>query len=136
MELSFKLQLLISGFTLGIIFFQTALSAPIVFGNLKPDQSKIYIRKIFPKIFSLLTIIGSFMLILNFIFGINFKLQYYVSLTTIILPLVCLWMIPATNNAKDENNKSRFRFLHALSVILTMSVFLINLIWIFFTAIN
>ena len=51
MDFNYILQILLSGFIIGIIFFQTAIAAPIVFSYLKKDQSRIFIRSVFPKIF-------------------------------------------------------------------------------------
>ena len=45
MNLILNFQILISGIIIGIIFFQTALAAPIVFNNLNKEQSRIYIKK-------------------------------------------------------------------------------------------
>ena len=68
MNLILNFQILISGIIIGIIFFQTALAAPIVFNNLNKEQSRIYIRNIFPKIFKTNMSLSLVFLVLNFIF--------------------------------------------------------------------
>jgi hypothetical protein len=40
-------------------------------------------------------------------------------------------MIGATNEAKDKGNDRLFKILHSVSVLLTISVLLTNLLWIF-----
>ena len=53
------------------------------------------------------------------------------ALITVCFPLICYLMIPATNKARDEGNDKKFKILHRLSVLLTMIVFFINIIWVF-----
>tara|TARA_Y100001936_G_scaffold252638_1_gene313200 strand:- start:4206 stop:4610 length:405 start_codon:yes stop_codon:yes gene_type:complete len=132
MDFNYILQILLSGFIIGIIFFQTAIAAPIVFSYLKKDQSRIFIRSVFPKIFTILLCIGIIMIFLNFYFDVNNNIQHSVGFTTFLLPLICFLMVPATNDATDSNNTKRFKILHTLSVILTMIVLIINIIWPFY----
>lgn len=129
MENVFILQILLSGLVIGIILFQSILVAPIVFKYLEPNQSRIFIRKIFPKFFRFLFSIGFVMLLLILIYGEKYEIQYIVGLTTFILPIICRLIIPAANKATDENNKNYFRFLHTISVVLTMLVLISNAVW-------
>ena len=125
-------QILLSGFIAGIIIFQTGIAAPIVFSSLKPDQSRIFIRSVFPKIFTLLFIIGILMVILNLFAGAKHQIQYAVGYITFILPLICFLMVPATNRATDSNNNKKFKLLHFLSVLFTMIVLIVNIVWPFY----
>jgi uncharacterized membrane protein SirB2 len=128
-----SIQLLISGIILGIIFFQTALSAPIVFKYLIKNQSSIYIRKIFPKIFGTLFVLGCLSALINmFSSHLESEIQLFVSLATAVLSFICYVLIPATNRATDSGNAKKFKILHALSVGLTLTVFFANLAWPFF----
>ena len=129
MSLFLSIQILISGFIIGIVFFQTALSAPVVFKYLIKEQSSIYIRKIFPKIFALLFILGSLATVINILSKTENSIQYFVSITTVVLSLVCYIMVPATNRATDTGNTQVFKLLHALSVAFTLTVFFANLAW-------
>ena len=76
MNYAYVFQILLSGFIIGIIIFQTAIAAPIVFSSLKPDQSRIFIRSVFPKIFTLLFSIGIIMIFLNLFIGVKHQIQY------------------------------------------------------------
>ncbi len=124
-----SIQLLISGFVLGIIFFQTALSAPIVFKYLIKEQSSIYIRKIFPKIFAVLFILGCLSTMIYIFSNIENIIHLSVSLTTALLSIICYIMVPATNRATDSGDTQKFKILHALSVGFTLTVFFANLAW-------
>ena len=131
MNLILNFQILISGIIIGIIFFQTALAAPIVFNNLNKEQSRIYIRNIFPKIFKTNMILSLVFLVLNFIFLTN-ETSTFIGSITFILSLICLLLIPATNYATDSGDKKKFKILHSASVIMTVVVLIINILWILF----
>jgi hypothetical protein len=122
-------EFLISGTIFGIILFQTALSAPIVFKFLEADQAKIYIRKIFPKIFSLNALLGLVFLSLHFLSKNQSIIPAIIGMITILFSLLCYLLIPSTNLARDKGNTKKFKLLHRVSVILTMIVFLSNVIW-------
>ena len=131
MNLILNFQILISGIIIGIIFFQTALAAPIVFNNLNKEQSRIYIRNIFPKIFKTNMSLSIVFLVLNFIFLTN-ETSTFIGSITFILSLICLLLIPATNYATDSGDKKKFKILHSASVIMTVVVLIINILWILF----
>ena len=131
MNLILNFQILISGIIIGIIFFQTALAAPIIFNNLNKEQSRIYIRNIFPKIFKTNMSLSLVFLVLNFIFLTN-ETSTFIGSITFILSLICLLLIPATNYATDSGDKKKFKILHSASVIMTVVVLIINILWILF----
>ena len=132
MDKTLILNIILSGFLSGLIIFQTLLAAPIVFTSLKQDQARIFIRKVFPRLFKFLYLIGLFMLVVNFLSNSTYMLLYIVSSLTFIFPLICAFMVDVTNKATDDGNKKKFKFLHTLSVILTMIVLILNLFWAFF----
>ncbi|MGY8979819.1 MAG: DUF4149 domain-containing protein [Flavobacteriales bacterium] len=131
MNLILNFQILISGIIIGIIFFQTALAAPIVFNNLNKSQSRIYIRNIFPKIFKTNMCLSLTLLMVNVIFLTN-EISILIGLISFALSLICLLIIPATNNATDNGNTKKFKLLHLASVLMTIIVLIINIIWILF----
>ena len=131
MNLILNFQILISGIIIGIIFFQTALAAPIVFNNLNKSQSRIYIRNIFPKIFKTNMCLSLTLLMVNVIFLTN-EISILIGLISFALSLICLLIIPATNNATDNGNTKKFKLLHLSSVLMTIIVLIINIIWILF----
>ena len=122
-------HLLLSGMVVGLIFFQTALSAPIVFKYLSKDQSSIYIRKIFPKLFIVISIIGGLCIAINLLGDMLIRKALIAAVTTFILPIICYLIIPATNKATDIGNNVKFKQLHTLSVLLIVVVFFTNIFW-------
>ena len=125
-------HLIISGIISGMILFQTGIIAPTVFKALKVDQVRIFLRNIFPKLFKVLVFLGIISISILIIFKSENKIQYSVSLISIILPSICYKIIPMTNKAKDDENEKLFSVLHKISVLSTMVVLIINLFWIIF----
>tara|TARA_B100000965_G_scaffold388035_1_gene392154 strand:+ start:481 stop:864 length:384 start_codon:yes stop_codon:yes gene_type:complete len=120
-----EIAILLSGIVAGIIFFQTSIIAPTVFKTLGPEEAKVFLRTVFPKLFNILVTIG-FLMITLFFLGIG---NIYVAIISIILPFICSRLVNATNKARDTGDTKTFHRLHSLSVVLTMIVLLANLSW-------
>ena len=73
------------------------------------------------------------MIILILFYGAKHPSQLPIGLITFIFPLICAILVPATNRATDQNNNKKFNILHRISVILTMVVLILNLIWPFYS---
>ena len=124
-----NLAILISGLISGNILFQTAVVAPSVFKILSPKEASPFLRSIFPKLFFANAFLGLVLFIIALF--INIFLLYVVSSITFANMLLCYYLVPFTNSARDSGNQSRFKKLHTISVVLTIIVLLINLSWVF-----
>ena len=122
-------QILISGLICGIIFFQTAIIAPSIFKIFSPEDAGPFLRSIFPKLFMLVAALSLIALMLSFISDI--KLSQYVFSFSLIFMLICYFIVPMTNQARDDGNDQKFNRLHTISVVLTMLVLVLNLGWLF-----
>ena len=101
--------------------------APTVFKELAEDQRSIILRSLFPKLFKSITLLGFIFLILSSKTGSG----YLIGSFTLLSGIICHAMISATNEARDKGNDRLFKILHSVSVLLTISVLLTNLLWIF-----
>ena len=127
----FTFEILLSGIIIGVIIFQSFFVAPIIFSSIEENQARIFIRKIFPKLFIFLTLLGFIMIVSNLLLRKPNNLEY-LSLINFLLPLICYLIIPATNNATDNKDEKKFKILHTVSVLLTLIILLSNLILSFF----
>ena len=127
----FTFEILLSGIIIGVIIFQSFFVAPIIFSSIEESQARIFIRKIFPKLFIFLTLLGFIMIVSNLLLRKPNNLEY-LSLINFLLPLICYLIIPATNNATDNKDERKFKILHTVSVLLTLVILLSNLILSFF----
>tara|TARA_B100000683_G_scaffold235669_1_gene239636 strand:- start:255 stop:656 length:402 start_codon:yes stop_codon:yes gene_type:complete len=121
-----------SGVISGIILFQSSVIAPTVFKTLGPDDTSIFLRKVFPKMFSNIFAFGLLSLLLALKNNQTDTIQMYTSMYTVIGSALCYSIIPATNKATDEKKIKRFKILHTVSVVVTLSILFVNVFWIFF----
>ena len=124
-----NLQILLSGLISGVILFQTAIIAPSVFKVLSSENAAPFLRTIFPKLFIFVAVLSFVGLVLSLISSNALGLiVFFVSLLSM---LICYYIVPNTNRARDEGNDKVFKKLHSVSVVLTVIVLLSNLLWVF-----
>ena len=126
-----NLSVLISGITCGVIIFQVSAIASTVFKVLKPEESSVLLRSIFPKFFKIIIILSTAFLCVNFLNEEYPSAKLVTGVLSLILAIICLVIIPVTNKSRDEGNQSMFRFLHSISVISTLTILISNFSWIF-----
>ena len=108
--------LIFSGLILGVILYQTVFVAPTVFKTVDNVNTSRFLRKIFPRFFMFILIIGILALI-DSIFNSRGSLLHVVYSVTIFFSLFAFLIIPMTNKATDDNDKKKFKILHSLSVV-------------------
>ena len=110
----------------GMILFQAALNAPTIFKVYSEEQAGPFLRAIFPKLFLNVAVLSLIGLVLSVI-GDRLSLQI-LFVVSFILMSISYWIVPATNKARDEGRDKSFKYLHLLSVILTLSTLVLCLI--------
>ena len=125
-----SLQILLSGLICGVILFQTAIIAPSIFKVLSPDNAGPFLRTIFPKLFMFVAVLSGVGFVLSFISSNTTGLIVFFGSS--LFMLICYYIVPMTNRARDAGNDNAFKRLHTVSVVLTMIVLLSNLLWVFF----
>ena len=114
-----NLYLFIAGLMAGMILFQAALNAPTIFKVYSEEQAGPFLRAIFPKLFLNVAVLGLIGLVLSLIGG-RLSLQVFFFISFLLMSISYL-IVPATNKARDEGRDESFKYLHLLSVILTLS---------------
>ena len=118
---------LLSGIISGMILFQTAVVASVVFTTLDSENASKFLRKIFPRFFLIIFILGVVGLLISFLY--NNIHGYTVYGITSLAMIISYLVVPATNKARDENKSTTFRRLHTVTVVLTLFTLLANLSW-------
>ena len=118
---------LLSGIISGMILFQTAVVASVVFTTLDSENASKFLRKIFPRFFLIIFILGVVGLLISFLY--NNIHGYTVYGITSLAMIISYLVVPATNKARDENKSTTFRRLHTITVVLTLFTLLANLSW-------
>ena len=124
-----SLQILLSGLISGVILFQTAIIAPSVFKVLSSNNAGPFLRTVFPKLFMFVAVLSMVGLILSLISSNTLGLIIFFG--SLLSMLICYFIVPVTNRARDEGNDKAFKKLHSTSVVLTVIVLLSNLLWVF-----
>ena len=115
----------LNGLVVGVILFQTAVIAPTVFRSLGPDQAGPFLRKVFPKFFVVLVVMGIAGAISALASDASYQL--WICLVTLTLGLLAYLLIPMTNKSRDEGNEKLFKKLHNASVLMTFLILVVNL---------
>jgi len=121
-----SLYIFLAGLMAGMILFQAALNAPTIFKVYSEEQAGPFLRAIFPKLFLNVAILSLIGLVLSLIGGrLSLQVLFFFSF---LLMSISYWIVPATNKARDEGRDRSFKYLHLLSVILTLSTLVLCLI--------
>ena len=131
MNLGSTFFILISGISAGVILFQSFVVASSIFKVLPEDNAGILLRNLFPKFFQFLAALALAALTIGLVYGLEFFPLVFIQLANFIFFVICYSLIPATNRARDENNKKKFGILHTVSVLLTLLALIINLSLVF-----
>jgi len=119
---------LLSGIISGMILFQTAVVASVVFTTLDSENASKFLRKIFPRFFLTIFFLGVVGLLISFLYN-NIHGNTIYGITSLAM-IISYLVVPATNKARDENKSNTFRRLHTVTVVLTLFTLLANLSWI------
>ena len=124
-----ELAILLAGASLGIIVFQSAVLAPLVFSQLKDGSSGPFLRALFPRFFLILAGL-SLATALSSYFG-DFSRGAILGCIALALASVAYALIHGTNRARDEGRTAAFKRLHLASVLLTLGIGVSNLLILF-----
>ena len=112
------IEIILPSVVLGIMLFFSFGVAPVIFKVLKENDARKFVRTIFPYYYFINLILVS--LVCIFLFYKNFmNFDFYLLLSVAILFAISLFVLmPMINNARDQRKESKFKYLHAVSVII------------------
>ena len=131
MNSAFTFFILVSGISVGVILFQSFIVASSIFKVLPEENAGLLLRNLFPKFFLFLAALALVGLAIGLANGLEFFPLIFLQLLNFIFFVVCYSLIPATNRARDQENKKRFGILHTVSVLLTLLALIFNLSLVF-----
>ena len=113
-----QLSIFLSSIVLGIMLFFSFVVAPITFKSLNEENARVFIRKIFPYYYNV-NLITCLLATLCFIFIGTYSLNFYIILlTTILFGISSFILMPLINKFRDSNQEKKFKYSHALSVLI------------------
>ena len=131
MNSAFTFFILISGISAGVILFQSFIVASSIFKVLPEENAGLLLRNLFPKFFLFLAALALVGLTIGLVNRLEFFPLVFMQLLNFIFFVVCYSLIPATNRARDQENKKTFGILHTVSVLLTLLALIFNLSLVF-----
>ena len=117
--------------SLGAMLFFSFVIAPVIFKVLDANNASKFVRKIFPHYYLInLVVLSIAVLLLFYISSIN--LDFYITLIITILFAFSLFILmPLINKLKDSKEEKKFKYSHALSVIINF-IQIVSLIYLVF----
>ena len=132
MQILKHIPLIISGLITGIILYQSLMIAPSINKLLSTQDASLYLRYIWPKFFLIIALMSLVCGLILIYFNPDQNTAKIFSFLSLLLMLVCYFMIPFMNDAKDSGSDTLFIILHAGSMILTLITLVINMLFIVF----
>ena len=103
---------------LGIMLFFSFVIAPVTFTVLDEENSRKFIRKIFPYYYNVNLVI-SLLILFFYVILKTFSLNFYLILAVVILfALSSYILMPLINKYRDENQDKKFKYSHFISVVI------------------
>ena len=117
--------------SLGMMLFFSFVIAPIIFKVLNAKNAGKFVRKIFPNYYQINLIILSIAGFLFFYIS-SINLNFYITLIIALLFAFSLFILmPLINKLKDNKEEKKFKYSHALSVMINF-IQIIGLIYLIF----
>ena len=129
MSLAYDYLIFVAGIISGVILFQSSIIAPTVFRVLDLEGAGAFLRKVFPRFFTLIMACSLLMLVLVVLSDSSDKSRFMLPVANLVFSGVSYLVIPATNRAKDDGEEKKFKALHSLTVALTLLMLILNITW-------
>ena len=129
MSLAYDYLIFVAGIICGVVLFQSSIIAPTVFRVLDLEDAGAFLRKVFPRFFTLIMACSLLMLISVVLSDSSDKWRFMLPVANLVFSGVSYLVIPATNRAKDDGEEKKFKALHSLTVTLTLLMLILNISW-------
>ena len=129
MSLAYDYLIFVAGIICGIVLFQSSIIAPTVFRVLDLEDAGAFLRKVFPRFFTLIMACSLLMLVLVVLSDSSDKSRFMLPVANLVFSGISYLVIPATNRAKDDGEEKKFKALHSLTVALTLLMLILNISW-------
>ena len=121
----------LTSLTLGIMIFFSFVVAPVTFKFLDEQNSRRFIRGIFPYYY-ILNLLLSLTIVFLFAYIKNYSISFFLIVAVCILFFISNFLLmPLINKFRDNKEDKKFKYLHMISVIINFIqiIFLILIIF-------
>ena len=123
-NLPFTISCIISS----IILFQSFFIAPSTNRIITTKEASKFLRYLWPKFFVIISILCILSLITNYYLDIEKNIVNYFMIICIIFMLLCYFITPIINKAKDNSKNKLWAALHLATVFLTVTTLVLNIL--------
>ena len=120
------LSIIITSGVISIILFQSLVIAPDINRLLSKEIASKFLRHIWPKFFIVVFVLCLVNSVLMYFSLLIFSKEIFISLLNCGLMLFCFLITPTINRAKDQSNERLWRYLHILTILITLVVLIFN----------
>lgn len=131
-NLPFTISCIISA----IILFQSLFIAPSINKIITTREASKFLRYLWPKFFVIISTLSTLSLIGNYYLEIEKNMVNYFMIICVVLMLICYFITPIINKAKDNSKNKLWKILHLATVILTLITLILNILIINFWEFN
>ncbi|MEM9052817.1 MAG: DUF4149 domain-containing protein [Bacteroidota bacterium] len=117
---------LFSSIIIGIILFQSALIAPAINYLINPEEAALFLRFVWPKFFMIIAALSATSILSLLMQKVSSTRPKILSISSVVLMLVCYFLTPVINDARDAGNDDLWTILHMTTVGATVIVLVLN----------
>ncbi len=121
------LSIIITSGVTSIILFQSFVIAPDINRKLSKESASKFLRHIWPKFFIVISFLCLINSVLMYFSVLIFSKEIFISILNCALMLFCFLITPTINRAKDQSNERLWRYLHILTILITLAVLIFNI---------
>ena len=126
-----QLILNLTSLTLGIMIFFSFVVAPVTFKFLDEQNSRRFIRGIFPYYY-ILNLLFSLTIVFLFAYIKNYSISFFLIVAVCILFFVSNFLLmPLINKFRDNKEDKKFKYLHLMTVIINFVQIILLILIIF-----
>ena len=111
-----------------IILFQSFFIAPSINKIITTKEASKLLRYLWPKFFVIISILSILSLIANYYISVEKNIVNYFIIICIVFMLVCYFITPIINKAKDNSKNKLWTALHLATVVLTVTTLVLNIL--------
>ena len=111
-----------------IILFQSFFIAPSINKIITTKEASKLLRYLWPKFFVIISILSTLSLIANYYISVEKNIVNYFIIICIVFMLVCYFITPIINKAKDNSKNKLWTALHLATVVLTVTTLVLNIL--------
>ena len=126
-----QLILNLTSLTLGIMIFFSFVVAPVTFKFLDEQNSRRFIRGIFPYYY-ILNLLFSLTIVFLFAYIKNYSISFFLIIAVCILFFISNFLLmPLINKFRDNKEDKKFKYLHLMTVIINFVQIILLILIIF-----